>query len=245
MKTFLKLLLLAGLLVYLCFAFLRFTGGRDKSRCTSVAMLVTDSAHAGFITEAEVRKILEKNRLYPVGREMDSIDSQLIETTLQKNPFISKAVCYKTPGGRVNVAVTQRLPLLRVMNAAGDDYYMDEKGYVMRPMNYVADIAVVTGHADRNFTRKYLVPIGMELRDNPFWDRQIEQINVTEDKEVELVPRVGDQIIHLGAPTDISKKLANLRKFYERVLPVVGWNKYSRIDLEFENQIICTKNQDT
>lgn len=244
MKTFLKLLILTALLVYLCFAFFRFTGGKDTTRCTSVAMVVTDSAHAGFITEAEVRKILETKRLYPIGWEMDSIDSRLIETTLKKNPFISDAVCYKTPGGRVNVVITQRLPLLRVMSDAGDDFYIDEKGYIMNPMNYVADLAVVTGHVDRNFTRKHLIELGKELRKNPFWDRQIEQIHVTPAKKIELVPRVGNQTINLGPPTAISKKLSNLRKFYERVMPVVGWNKYARLDLEFENQIICTKNQD-
>ena len=32
-------------------------------------------------------------------------------------------------------------------------------------------------------------------------------------------------------------------KFYQYGLSKVGWNKYSYINLEFDNQIICKKNK--
>ena len=32
-----------------------------------------------------------------------------------------------------------------------------------------------------------------------------------------------------------------MRLFYEKALNRVGWNKYSRINVEFDNQIICTR----
>ncbi|MFA6820046.1 MAG: cell division protein FtsQ, partial [Bacteroidaceae bacterium] len=34
-----------------------------------------------------------------------------------------------------------------------------------------------------------------------------------------------------------------LKVFYQKVLCKVGWNKYNRIDVEFGNQIVCTKNE--
>ena len=58
MKTLLKLLLLLAIVVYLVFAFTRFARSKDTTRCTQVAMVVTDSAHAGFITKAEVEHAL-------------------------------------------------------------------------------------------------------------------------------------------------------------------------------------------
>ena len=33
------------------------------------------------------------------------------------------------------------------------------------------------------------------------------------------------------------------KKLFEKGLNQVGWNKYSRISLEFNNQIICTKKE--
>jgi len=39
------------------------------------------------------------------------------------------------------------------------------------------------------------------------------------------------------------RKLERVKAFYERGLNQVGWNKYSRINVEFSNQIICTKRE--
>ena len=34
-----------------------------------------------------------------------------------------------------------------------------------------------------------------------------------------------------------------MRTFYQSALNRVGWNKYERISIEFNNQIICTKKE--
>ena len=39
----------------------------------------------------------------------------------------------------------------------------------------------------------------------------------------------------------IKKKLDRTEKFYRYGLSKVGWNKYSYIDVEFDNQIICKR----
>jgi cell division protein FtsQ len=85
--------------------------------------------------------------------------------------------------------------------------------------------------------------IGQQIKEHKFWKNQIEQINITDDKKVEMIPRVGNQLIYLGSPIHVDKKLDNLETFYKKVMHTVGWNKYSKINLEFENQIICTKNK--
>ena len=40
---------------------------------------------------------------------------------------------------------------------------------------------------------------------------------------------------------DFEKKLENLKLFYEKAIPKVGWEKYSIINLKYKNQIVCTK----
>ena len=81
------------------------------------------------------------------------------------------------------------------------------------------------------------------LVNNNFWQNQIEQINVLADGSIEIAPRVGEHIIYLGSPTNIEKKLQRLEKFYRYGLSEAGWNKYSYISVEFDNQIICKKKQ--
>jgi len=55
------------------------------------------------------------------------------------------------------------------------------------------------------------------------------------------VPRVGEHIAYLGQPTGVANKLERLRKFYRYGLNQAGWNKYSRVSVEFDNQIICKR----
>ena len=49
--------------------------------------------------------------------------------------------------------------------------------------------------------------------------------------------------VYLGKLENFENKLARLKEFYQKGLNQVGWNKYSRINLEFSNQIICTKRE--
>ena len=53
----------------------------------------------------------------------------------------------------------------------------------------------------------------------------------------------GDHLVYLGKLENFEDKLARLKEFYKKGLNRVGWNKYSRINLEFNNQIICTKRE--
>mgnify|MGYP000547290813 CR=1 FL=1 len=107
----------------------------------------------------------------------------------------------------------------------------------------VAHRVIVTGNVEKSFAMKDLYKFGVFLHNNKFWDAQIEQIHVLPDQNIELVPRVGDHLVYLGKLENFEDKLARLKEFYKKGLNRVGWNKYSRINLEFSNQIICTKRE--
>ena len=102
---------------------------------------------------------------------------------------------------------------------------------------------VATGSITPKYARQNLTRLGRVIQDNPFWNKQIQQIHVLENGEVELVPRVGKHIILLGQPTDVERKLDRMKEFYTEGLNRVGWNKYSQISLKYDNQIICKKNK--
>ena len=246
MKTFSKLLLLIALLAYLAFAFVRMTGGADRTRCTAVNVAIADSLHAGFITAAEVERLLVRAGIHPKGREMDSIDGRRIEKVLLRNSFIKSANCFKTPGGRVNILISQRLPVMRVKAANGEDYYLDEAGHVMMPEDYNADLVVATGDIDKKYAGKNLVHIARYLQDHEFWNDQIVQIDVEpRTRNITLVPRVGSQLIRFGKADSatVESKFRNLKTFYDKVMPTVGWDTYREINLEYARQIICKRTE--
>lgn len=232
------------LAIYLLLAVTAFNEPDDqKAVCTRVDIRIEGGMTDGFLGDNEVESQLKRAKLFPQGQPMAQINTRSIEETLLRNPFVKEAQCYKTQGGKVVVMLTQRFPVMRIKADNGDDYYIDEQGNVMPRSHYISDLAIATGHITRKYARNVLAPIGDKLLRNRFWHNQIEQINVLHDATIEIVPRVGNHIVYLGLPVNIDQKLARLEKFYRYGLNVAGWNKYSYINLEFDNQIICKKKE--
>ena len=241
MRTLLKLILLFLAVAYLIFATVTFLWRKDDTPCRTVSIVIADSAQATLITRDAVEKMLHKSGHYPVGQSMKDINLLDLEQQIKKNPYISEVLCVKTPGNCVRIHVSQRLPLLRIMNEKGEDYYVDNKGVRMLAKGYEADVAIITGQADELYVRRHLLQLGMIMHDDEFWNSQIEQINVLPNGNVDLVMRVGNPLVHLGTPDKLNRKLRNLRAFYEKVLPKVGWHKYREISVAYENQVIGIK----
>lgn len=241
-KLFIFLFLIL-ITVYLAMAVTVLNGKSDGQTCAGMELVINDSIDYGFITKREILRILNTKKLSPIDKKLDDINTRKLEDELKKHPLISNAECYRTSDNQIGIEITQRLPLLRVMAANGENYYIDIKGQTMPIPESAADVAIVTGHVTKAFATKELYEFGMYLREHPLWEAQIQQINVTQTKELELVPRVGDHIIFLGKPGNYDNKFKRLKTFYKKGLNEIGWNKYSRISLEFNNQIICTKKE--
>lgn len=237
---FLFLVLLSA---YLVIAVTVFNSKPDHQTCSGLELVINDSIDYGFITKREVLRMLNSKKLSPIGKKMGEINTRQLEDELRQHALIANVECYRTSSNRIGIEITQRLPILRVMAANGESYYIDDKAHAMPIPNSAANVAIVTGHVDKAFATKELYELGMFLQRNELWKAQIQQINVTQSKELELVPRVGDHIIFLGKPGNYENKFNRLKTFYKKGLNEVGWNKYSRISLEFNNQIICTKKE--
>ena len=222
LKRILLSIVLLLITVYLGVAVTVFNRKPADQVCRDVELIIKDTVYAGFVTKDEVTGILQKKGIYPVGKKMERIHTKTLENELDKHPLIDE--------------------ILRIMSNNGESYYVDNKGTIMPPeAKCVARRTIVTGNVEKSFAMRDLYKFGVFLQNNPFWDAQIEQIHVLPSKDVELVPRVGDHIVYLGKLDQFEDKLDRLKVFYKKALNEVGWNKYSRISLEFNNQIICTK----
>ena len=241
MKYVIRLLLLFLSLAYLVFVTVRYSRTEDTRACTALQIDILDSAQATFISKGGIEKMLQKNRLHPVGQTINSISPIKIEHAIESDSFICRAICSITPGCRVRLAVIQRIPLLRVMADDGEDYYIDEAGTRMEAIGYEADLPVVTGTVTPAFARKKLKALGIFLRNDTFWDGQVEQIVVKPNGEVDLIMRIGDHIVHFGRIENIPIKFRNLYAFYTDIMPKVGWYKYSEINVAYDGRIICKR----
>ncbi|MBR1389778.1 MAG: cell division protein FtsQ [Prevotella sp.] len=228
--------------VYLLLAVSAFNTPAEKATvCSEVKIDINNEMTDGFINASEVKKLLERNHLYPLAKPMADISARHIEEVLRRSPFVEQAECYKTQSGHVCITIRQRMPILHVMAANGENYYLDTYGSILPESRYASDMIVATGTITRPYAQKALTGLGNELLKDKFWQNQVVQVNVLADGTVEMVPRVGDHIIYLGPPANIGKKLERLHKFYLYGLNEAGWNKYAYISVEFDNQIICKK----
>ena len=247
------------LAVYLVLAVTAFNNPKPTvSHCTKVIIDIADESTYGFLDAKEIKHILVRKNLYPMGRELKDVSIKKIEEILSASPFVNTAQCCKTNSGHVKITVTQRSPIVRVMSENGADYYIDENGGIMPNSRYTSDLIIVTGSVTRKFAQEYVSLLTKIIMGSDLWRNQIEQINVLPDLGIELVPRVGDHIVFLGyLPSSneasqrekevneyVTEKLSRLEKFYRYGLSVAGWNKYSRIDVQYSNQIICKRHSD-
>jgi len=230
--------------IYLVMAVTAFNDPDEAmaKECTEVEIDIEKESMEGFLNPGEVKKLLTQHKLYPLSQPMSSISPRKMEETLQKSPFVEKAECYKTLSGHVCINIKQRIPVVRIMSDNGDNYYLDNHGNIMPEAGYATDILIATGHISKKYAQNVLSKIANNIVSNTFWKNQTVQLNVLTNGTLEMVPRVGDHIVFLGSPTNIDNKLERLRKFYIYGLNKAGWNKYSYINVEFNNQIICKKN---
>ncbi len=246
-KLILISLLFIGLIAYVVYAMITMSKPDPQARCTDVQLVVKKNPSARFIDEKQVETILRNAGLYPKGELLSTVDTKKIEELIRSNDFIEKVECYKTSSNKLCINIEQRTPVVYILPNGRDGYFVDAKGKVLAKNNYVANLITMTGDIDQNFATTSLVELARFIEDDDFWNSQIEQVYVTRDKHrkplLELVPRVGDHIVYLGSIDNYEKKFEHLKEFYDKALNTVGWNKYARIDLQYDNQVICTKHK--
>ena len=237
--SILTVFLLAGYMVY---SVLGMTNRHEDVRlCRGVDLHITDSLHFDLIDEDMVLNLLKEHSLDPIGSPLDAIDVEAIETTLALHPLVGKAQCYKTGGDMLRINLSGKVPLVRVLNNRGQDFYVDSHGEILTQHSLAVQLPVATGYIDRQFASGELLEVVRVIDRSEFWKAQVEQINVTADGQIELVPRVGDHLLILGNADNVEDKLERLKNFYEKGLDNVGWNKYRSISVAYENQVVCKK----
>ena len=244
------------LAAYLVLAFTAFNKPDESAKvCTKVIVNVADESSNGFIDPAEIQRRLKQAKVYPLNKSITEINTRKVEETLKSSPFVKTAECYKTQDGNVYITLTQLMPVVRVKADNGNDYYIDDKDCIMPNSHYTSDLMIATGNISQNFAVAYLSTIAKTLMANHFWSNQIEQINVLPNRGIEFIPRVGNHIVYIGQLPGgknkeertantvqfVTKQMDRLEKFYKYGLSQAGWDKYSYINLEFENQIICKR----
>lgn len=244
LKRILGLLAVIGVLAYLVFAIIRFSGLSGSDRCVGVLVQVMDDSEHRYIGAGEVFKMLELNQLYLNGKRLSQIDYKRVEQVVKALDLVKRVESFPTKSGHVVIQLWQYEPVVRIMDETGS-YYVDSTGVVIDNSLYTAaDVLVATGNIKDSLQVDQLRQLALNFRQDAFWNAQMEQIHIEPNGEWVLIPRVGQYEIKLGLPHRLDDKLENLKLFYQKALPKVGWERYSSINLKYKNQIVCTIKED-
>lgn len=201
-----------------------------------------------FVTENEIEKIVYENFKGLNGALIDTVNTESIERIIEQHPWIKNAEVFKgysNPdslfmNGGMKIFIEQEKPILRVVNGA-EGYFVNNQGkHLPFSSSDTKKVPVLTGHINDRFLKEELIPFINIAMIDPFWNALFQQIHVTENEELIIVPRVGDHRIEFGKVENIDKKFRNLKAVYKEGFKEEGWNKYKTLTLKYENQVICT-----
>ena len=242
MKRILLILSLFLLVGYIAFSAIAMTDRHEDVRlCQGVDLNIVDSLHFDLIDEDMILSLLQEHSVDPIGMPLDAINVETIENILVTHPLVGSAQCYKTGGNRIRINLSSKVPLVRVLNNRGQDFYVDSHGEILTQHSLAVQLPVATGYIDRRFAADDLLKVVHAIDCSEFWKAQVEQIDVTKEGEIRLVPRVGDHLLILGTADNVEDKLERLMNFYHNGLDNIGLISYRSVSVAYENQVVCKK----
>lgn len=248
MRLHVKKILLFGIpllliLGYLTFTFVRIQQEEKNAEIEGVKVVMTNPQFH-FVDEQEILKLAEKQLGHLEGVPLDSINKNILEDTIKKNPFVEDAQVFLTAGNACKIEITQRSPILRVWTDT-ESYYLDKDGYRMPTGGqYAALVHIYRGKISREFAKKELLAFQKYLDQNTFWAEMIDYVVVSPNEKLTLYLRAKSGKVHIGKFTHITEKLDKLLLFINKVGKYNGLENYESIDLRFDNQVVVKKRKD-
>ena len=184
-----------------------------------------------------------------IGESHQFIKLKELETRVHSHGFVESVVVSKDLKGNIDVKVTQYQPIARISLPNGNDKYVSSGGKILPVSDrYTARVLVIGGPYNNKLVQKdwskdslrapYFEFVNKVLADE-FLKVMVSSAFINRNGEINIYPQVGKQTIEYGLPIDQDVKFAMLQAFYKKIVPVKGWNKYSRVCLKYQNQIIC------
>lgn len=240
----------------------------SKSERNIVAKTLNISIHNNdenlFLSENDIKTFFSERKDSLLLNQYKNINIPELEKSLNSHPAIENAEVAADINGEIKIDITQRTPVLRIINKDGESFYIDSQTKLM-PLNdnYSARVIIASGFIYEPFSRRYQYSVDQIKKSETFKEvsllddiydvadfinkdsvltNLIHQIYVNEEKEIELFPVIGNQKIVFGSATDVAEKFNKLKLFYtEGMNKADSWTKYSNINLKYKNLVVCTK----
>lgn len=224
---------------------------KESKTCKAVEVNINGVQRHFFVDEKDVISLLNGNGAEKMeGRPLSRFDLRKMETLLKRNLWISKAELFFDNNQVLQVSIEEREPVARVFAANGNSFYVDSSGERL-PLSekLSARVPVFTNFpSDRNrlsaadsLLLDQIRRIGGFIGQDSFWMAQVAQVDITPQRNFEIIPVIGRHIVEFGTGEDYEKKFNRLFRFYRQVLSRKGFNAYERIKVQYDRQVVGVK----
>lgn len=193
-----------------------------------------ESTNKLFITKDSILNLLPTN-----FSDKKSIDINAIESLVNSNGFIKNSEVYISIDGDLIIAVQQRNPIGRIISDKTSFYIDDESKVMTTSKIYSSNVPVIFNYSESiSYDRIY--EICDLVYNDDFLRKNISRVNFINKNYITLNFRGYQFDIELGENKNIDRKIKNFKAFYHRSINNETLNNYSKINLQFENQVVCS-----
>ena len=233
------------------FGLIAFTERMKSEVTVSDVRISLDNIHDNhYLEEKDIMKLMRLNPENLRGANLSQMNFSEIEERIRQSPYVRTAELYSDLKGNLMVHVSLRRPVARIAQSDGPDAYIGEDGTIMPVSDkFTSRVILLSGPFMPRILKldniqeidegRQLMQMLEMIRKDAFWKAQIAQIEVDAKAKTSLFLQVGDETIEFGKPDNLETKFRKLEIFYKEVFPRVGWNKYDRINVEYEGQVVA------
>lgn len=221
--------------------------GKADSRKLCESLDVKVGGKGEFVSEEDIKGLIDKRYGVYIGAPLDSIDLGRIERLVEEQKAVRKCEAWTTRNGILHVSIEQRVPALRF--ASGDrGFYVDREGVTI-PLHptYTAPVPVIEGTVpdmDDEGSAAWAAAV-LEMTDyitsSKLWKDRVEKISVGKDSNLEIRLEGNKERFILGTPDGIRDKFDRISKYFAYIVPEKGEGYYKSVNLKYNHQIICRK----
>ena len=223
---------------------------KNKGQCKDYTITLKGDQKDFFINKNEAEQLLLKSSNGSIkGKSVASFNLHEMEIKLKRNSWINDAELYFDNRNVLHITLTEKEPIARVFSTTGNSFYIDKTGNKI-PLSEKrsARVPVFTGfpelkkmNAADSILLNDVTSIANYFVKNPFWQSQVAQIDITAERNFEMIPVVGNHLVKLGKSEELNKKFNRLMVFYKQVLSKTGFDKYKVIDVQYAGQVVVSK----
>ncbi|MDH3652526.1 MAG: hypothetical protein OEQ53_22735 [Saprospiraceae bacterium] len=222
----------------------------DEKTLTDVSVEIENQYDNYFLDEMEIKASLQTAVSGEfIGSSLRDLNLRAMELKLGHHKFVEVAQVFHDPKGNLTIRLYQSRPIARLLRPEKPDAYIGSEGQILPTSeDFTARVMVIGGpfvhtlaQNDLGTThqgRSYLELLHF-IEADPFLKAQIAQMQVDKNGEIIMYPQLSKQYVEFGMPTQIEEKFKKMMIFYQQILPDKGWNTYEKVNLKYENQIIC------